>query len=482
MPPSRQIVADPGRHAIFDLEDAGKALVVVERAERMQRIDPRRLDRLLHVHPEHEQVEQDVQDLLILAVAAGRADGKKRLAALEHDRRRQRRPRPLPAGEHVGAERIEIEHLHAIRQRNAGVAGDECAAQQPSRTRRDAEQVSVLVDNGHACRITHDGGTLRPLCVWDITRGWGSRVRIERKRIAGAMLERGGFPDEATPFCRVRPRQQPNDRHLRERRIAIERVAVVVGELDRFVDGVEIVRRIVPERPQVDALEDVQRLQQHRPLIPGAGFVHVEAVEVDRDRLFDRAVIRGEVVVRKHAASGAVGVDDPPRDVAGVERVTAGADRGSTVVRAFERGVLCGDDRAERFREIRLTEHLADFAHPTIWVVGVLRPLERFGRLTLPRQDVAQEPVHRKPIGVLDRRLHDLLESHRALRFERKRHRVEHGGDGGSERAVAVDLALGFEELGGRRAWRGTLAVDDDHFARLRVVDHRRRFAAEPEV
>ena len=85
-------------------QHARLARVVVERAERVQRVDARRLDRLLDVLAEHDHLQQHVQDLLILAVAARRADREERLAVLQHDRRRQRGARPLAADEHVRAE------------------------------------------------------------------------------------------------------------------------------------------------------------------------------------------------------------------------------------------------------------------------------------------------------------------------------------------------------------------------------------------
>src|SRR5436309_708521 len=49
-----QPVADRLRNAVLDLEHAGQALVIVERAEGMERVGPRRLDRLLDAHAEHE--------------------------------------------------------------------------------------------------------------------------------------------------------------------------------------------------------------------------------------------------------------------------------------------------------------------------------------------------------------------------------------------------------------------------------------------
>src|SRR4029079_12243332 len=80
----RERIANVGRNAILDFEHAGLARVGVERSERVQRVDARRFDRLLDVAAEDEHLEQHIENLLILAVAAGRADGQERLALLEH--------------------------------------------------------------------------------------------------------------------------------------------------------------------------------------------------------------------------------------------------------------------------------------------------------------------------------------------------------------------------------------------------------------
>ena len=86
-----------------------------------------------------------------------------------------------------------------------------------------------------------------------------------------------------------RLREQAGHRHLHERRIAVVGVAVGVGQLDRFVDRMQVIGGVVTHSPQIDALEDVQRLQEHRPLIPRLCLVDVEAVKVDRRRLLDGA-------------------------------------------------------------------------------------------------------------------------------------------------------------------------------------------------
>jgi hypothetical protein len=84
------------RDAVLDLQHAELALVVVERAERMQRVDPRCLDRVLDAAVEHEDLQQHVEQLLILAVAARVLMARNGLPSFQHDRRRQRRARRLP--------------------------------------------------------------------------------------------------------------------------------------------------------------------------------------------------------------------------------------------------------------------------------------------------------------------------------------------------------------------------------------------------
>ena len=95
---------------------------------------------------------------------------------------------------------------------------------------------------------------------------------------------------------------------------------------------------------------------------------------------------------------------------------------------------------------------------------------------------VVEKLVHREAVGELDRRPQHLFEPHRAPGFERKRHRVQHRRNRGAERPVARNQSLRGEQRGRRSPGRRPLSVDDDDVPRLRVVDHRRRFAAEAEV
>ncbi len=233
---------------------------------------------------------------------------------------------------------------------------------------------------------------------------------------------------------------------------------------------------------EIDPFENVERLQEHRSLIPRAGLVHIVAVEVRRHRLLDLAAIGRQILVREDAAGGLVGIRDAVRDVAFIERVAAGANRGDAIVTLRERRFLSGDDRAERLREVRLAEHFAHVGNVSVRVIRLRRPFVLLRRLALAHEEVAEELIHGEAVGELDRRLHHLFEPHRSLGLERDRHRVDHRGNRRAERPVAGNEALRLEQIGRCGFWRRTLAVDDDDLFGLRVVDHRRRFAAEAEM
>jgi hypothetical protein len=170
------------------------------------------------------------------------------------------------------------------------------------------------------------------------------------------------------------------------------------------------------------------------------------------------------------------------RDVACIERVPTRANRGGAIAPPGERRLFRRDDRAQCAGQIRLPEQLAGLGDPAVRIVRLRRPLVLFRRLSLAHEEVVQELVHRKAIGQLDRRLHDLLEAHRALGFEREGHGIHHGGNRRAEWTVARYEAAHFEQIRRCRFGRRALPVDYDDLPRLRVVDHRRHFTAEPEV
>src|SRR3990172_1173140 len=106
-------------NSIFDPEQARERTVRIEGRRKVRTREFGRLDRLLQVHPEVDDIQEELQRPLVLLVAAGRAKGEIGLARAQRDRRRQRRARPLARHQSVGVALIEEEGLHPRPQRKA---------------------------------------------------------------------------------------------------------------------------------------------------------------------------------------------------------------------------------------------------------------------------------------------------------------------------------------------------------------------------
>ena len=179
----------------------------------------RRFDRLLKSMSNTIEVQQHVQDLLILAVAAGRADGEERFAVLQHHRRRERRPRPLPPTSTFGLpdrDRTPASGSTAAlpcRRRRS-------AAEQPSGARRRAEQVAVAVDDVDARRVAVSSGRLH-------SAGGGERVprslyeERSNERVAGQRPSGGARRPPPATRSRQRPLLLRGRRRQRDDRVSI---------------------------------------------------------------------------------------------------------------------------------------------------------------------------------------------------------------------------------------------------------------------
>src|SRR5262249_40780364 len=66
---ARELLAHPWRHRLGEREPAGLRNVVAERVAHLVARDVRRLARLLHVHAELHDVEEELQQVLVLCVA-----------------------------------------------------------------------------------------------------------------------------------------------------------------------------------------------------------------------------------------------------------------------------------------------------------------------------------------------------------------------------------------------------------------------------
>ncbi|XQU71072.1 hypothetical protein OJJOAM_003861 [Cupriavidus sp. H18C1] len=217
----------------------------------------------------------------------------------------------------------------------------------------------------------------------------------------------GALPiaDALRDLAGVDGRQQPVQRHVDEGGIADEAVLVAGRLLHRLADHANIVGAVVPQRAQIELLEDRQHLQQHRAAagrpVGGDAAVAVAA----NQRRGAHGLVAGQVLPRQQRAVFAHVGDDLFGDLAQIERVDAagrdplqrvgivavlqrGADRMRRTVgaaiqlpAAFAEGQALAVAGAAQRRLVD-PERIHAGAHE----VAVARPLDRRLHHLLPRQ------------------------------------------------------------------------------------------------
>ena len=291
--------------------------------------EARRLDRLLHAHPEHDVVQEDLQHALRLEIAAGRAERHEPLAAAPRERRVRREARALARRDARGVARHRP-RLRAARRRTEA---------EPGNHRALPRDVARRGRNTLPWRSTTQTYEVSP---GERRRRVGERRR--RQRAVAAGIARASNPrtspaggisgharsrrDQPAPLGGVRGRQQRVHRHADEARIAVVALAVGEAELHRLGHEVHVGGRVVAERAEVVAREQRQHLEQHRPLAPRPAREHLDAVEASRDRRLDLGAIRREVVGGQPAAVLAVVAGDRRGEIAPVEGVARGGEAG----------------------------------------------------------------------------------------------------------------------------------------------------------
>src|ERR1700674_2211766 len=110
-----------------------------------------RFDRLLYVHSELDDVEEELERPLILLVAALGAESQVWLSGARRKRRRERSARPLAGHQSVGMARVEVEGLHPGSEGKAERV-DHGRARNPSAARRNRDQVARAIGGGDVNR------------------------------------------------------------------------------------------------------------------------------------------------------------------------------------------------------------------------------------------------------------------------------------------------------------------------------------------
>src|SRR5215218_396325 len=98
--------------------------MIVERAYEVESLKAGGLDGLLHVHAELDDIQQDLNERLVLVVAARGRKHDEWLSVLEHKRGRERYARALAGLKHVRVAFFEKERLHPLAHQHARVARD----------------------------------------------------------------------------------------------------------------------------------------------------------------------------------------------------------------------------------------------------------------------------------------------------------------------------------------------------------------------
>ena len=250
----------------------------------------------------------------------------------------------------------------------------------------------------------------------------------------------------------------------------------------------DVLRAVVAQRAQVGVLEDVERLQHRRALLPDGEFVDVVAAVVGAVRLLDQHFPVREVGLGEQAAVLLHPAHDLIGDIALVEAVVRRVDGLLARLLRAQRLSLGLDQLAERRSEVGLPEDLARDRR----LACLAHMREEHTRRVLPLLDArlaVLDPVRRLRLdriallGHLDRRREHLRERHRAVLGEHRHQATRCAGRHCRERAELRRKAhaLGPVELRRRPARGHAKCVDADDLLEPRMVDERLRLTTAAE-
>ena len=369
------------------------ALMGAERALHLIAGDVVRFGGLLHIHPKLDHVEEKLQQVLILGIAALHREGHDRPAVLQRHTGGQGRARALAGFDHVVRIDALIQHktLHALAQAHAAAAGYKSGNPAAAGCYRDHPAVRVRGLNGGGAGhkpliVAHQPGLLK-------TPG-ALRIGIRGDRLPGfeqiaerilAALEGVGVAgarrgvvlrriDQGATLAGVCFGQQAGDRFGGGKvGVAVVEIAIRKRQVHGLVQGVNVVGAVVTHRLEVEAFQDVQGLQHGRTLHPGGEFVHVDALVAGADRRFDVHLPVGQIGCGEQPAVLAVGAHDFRGDVAAVKALVGRVD-GLFARAARGQGLrFRGDEFAQRCQQVALAEQIAAGGRGAALRVGLVQ-------------------------------------------------------------------------------------------------------------
>ncbi len=256
--------------------------------------EARRVDRLLQIHPEQQEVEQQLHVALRLHRAAHHPEAQPRLVSAVCSRPGDEGgddgvKRKLARPDRVGAARLQREPRPAILQGEAGAGHHDARTELPVDAVDQRDHVALTVGHAQEDRLAgrRRGPRLRP---------GGGATRIE----------------QTTPSLNEFFGEQVVGRNRHLLRVPDPAGQIGEGQLLGFDQVVEVLRRVVAHGGEVERLEDAQHLQRRDTLPVGRQLPDPIALVVDGDRPNPLHPVRRQIIQREKAAAGLQVLEDPP--------------------------------------------------------------------------------------------------------------------------------------------------------------------------
>ena len=382
----------------------------------MLRVEGRRVDRLLHVHPKIDVVQQELERDLVLAVSARRPERHPRRAVLGDHRRCQGGARSLSRLQRVRTVGVQVEHLPPRSQRQTQPPDDGRRAD-PSAAGRGRDHVARRVDGVEVGRVAHvrvaeskvDEVARRDAeCPPVVLRHvFEDVVGNPHADIAGPLLHRGRLPDQRPSLCRVLLGQQLVEGNVVEVRVPVVTLAVGERQLGGLHQRVDVLGRVVSHRGDIIPFQQRELLQEDGPLRPGRALVDLEPPVLDHDRFLDGGMPLRHVVVGQEGSvripcgvldgRGGDEIEDALRYLALVEGVPCRFDSGYASLPLG--GLFCATHDPQHLRVVGIAHQVSDLRDLSIRQVDLAGRRVKFRELSLAAHEAVPETlVQRVPV------------------------------------------------------------------------------------
>ncbi len=237
-------------------------------------------------------------------------------------------------------------------------------------------------------------------------------------------------------------------------------ISICKGELHRLGDSMDISRRIVPHRFEIETVRQHQRLSQNRTACAWSETKYVEPAEWHTNGRLQPRTMRCHILHREEPVILAVIVGDRFGNVALIESIVGGPDTRFSAFTVPGSGFV--GHVLQGFRQIGLLEDFPDPRRPIVRQIyrNARRPAAK--RCFVGRYIIHHLRIHRETLaGKADRRSNHVSEPHRTVAFQRKQ-----PGSRRTRRQCPLDalgnvLIVAFnEQFRPNRLWPGSDAVD----------------------